>query len=98
MVYGFVFFLCRFDLWHTQNDQFEVLDVSWKALYNVLLKRGFFVGVPSIRISGGIIRIVQGLEPYQLLAYDVAQHSDAPMDTGGEKPDLGDRWSALTIV
>lgn len=50
--------------------------------------RGFFVGVPSIRIAGGF---VQGLEPSQLLAYDVAEHSDAPMDTGEEKPDLGDR-------
>ena len=43
---------------------------------------------PPSAFPGGF---VQGMEPSQLLAYDVAEHSDAPMDTGGEKPDLGDR-------
>lgn len=37
----------------------------------------------------------QDLEPSQLLAYDVADHTDARMDTGGEKPDLGDRYGGV---
>lgn len=40
----------------------------------------------------------QDLEPSQLLAYDVADHTDAPMDTGGEKPDLGDRYPTVEMT
>lgn len=36
------------------------------------------------------------MDPSKLLAYNVADHTDAPMDTGGEKPDLGDRYTTPT--
>lgn len=42
--------------------------------------------------------VMQDLEPSHLLAYDVADHTDAPMDTGGEKPDLGDRYGGVLVV
>ncbi|CAN0527117.1 unnamed protein product, partial [Ectocarpus sp. 12 AP-2014] len=47
----------------------------------------------AVLVKNAMIKktLLKNLEPSQLLAYDVADHTDAPMDTGGEKPDLGDR-------